>query len=372
MASPGTPALASTTWGQTVEHWGAYAVGGAPFDTLLRPEPLSLPAPIAEIGTNNSAQYALLTNGTVWAWGTGGDGQLGDGETSNSFSAAVQVRFPGGVRIASIATDVSPFSSGLAIDTTGHAWGWGINQGGEFCLHNKKEYLTPVELPFSNVTALAGAANHATYDAGGTLYSCGQNDFGDLGDGATASSTTPVKVAGLNGAEVTTLVAAMANTGALLANGDYYDWGLNRGGQVGNGTTAQADIPYRVPLPTGVTQVTQGGSYPTNGQTMVLLSGGALYAWGTNGSYQLGTGTQGNKTRPVEITPPPGVTYTTVACGGSTCYGITPAGAVYAWGQNNYGQVGDGSTTTAKHPVQVATGIAGISATAHDVAVATG
>jgi alpha-tubulin suppressor-like RCC1 family protein len=372
VAGAGNPALATTTWGETAEHWGAYAIGGAPFDTQLSPAMLALPAPVAEIGTNNSTQYALLTDGTVWAWGTGGDGQLGDGETANSFSTAVQVRFPGGVKIASIATDVSPFSSALAIDTTGHAWGWGRNQGGEFCLHNKKEYLTPVELPFSHVTTLAGAANHATYDAGGTLYSCGQNEHGALGDGTTVSSTTPVKVAGLNGADVTTLVAAWANTGAVLANGDYYDWGYNRGGQVGNGTTAQVNSPYRVPLPAGVTQASQGGSFPTNGQTIVLLSSGALYAWGSDGSYQLGNGTQGNKTVPVKITPPSGVTYTAVACGGSTCYGIAQSGAVYAWGQNNYGQVGDGSTTTAKHPVEVTTGAAGISATAHDVAVLMG
>jgi alpha-tubulin suppressor-like RCC1 family protein len=372
VASPASPALATTTAGPTIEHWGAYGTGGKPYDTQLSPVALTLPAPVAEIGSSNSTQYALLTNGTVWAWGMGTDGELGDGGTVNSFTAAVQVQFPAGVTIASIATDVSPYNSALAIDTTGHAWGWGINAGGEFCLGNKEEYLTPVELPFSHVTTLAGAADHATYDADGTIYSCGTNQYGELGDGSTKSSTTPVKVTGLNGADVNELVASWGDTGALLSSGDYYDWGYNGGGQVGDATTTNADVPYLVPLPAAVTQPAQGGSVASNGQTIVLLSGGVVYAWGNGEYYQLGNGVKGNQTSPVKITPPSGVSYATVASGGSTCYGISKSGGVWAWGQNANGQVGNGTTKTAEKPVKVATGGTGISATARDVAVSTG
>jgi alpha-tubulin suppressor-like RCC1 family protein len=355
--------------GTTIEHWGVYNSHGKQIGYSLLPVVLTLPAPVAEIGSSNSTQYALLTNGAVYAWGQGGDGQLGNGGTSNSITP-VKVQFPAGVKIATIATDVSPFDSALAIDTTGHAWGWGLNAGGEFCLGNTSEHLTPVRLPFSDVRTLAGGANHASYDAGGTVYSCGSNKYGELGDGTTKSSTTPVRVRGLDGALVTKLVAAWGDTGALLSGGDYYDWGYNAAGQVGNGTTAPAEEPYLVPLHAAVTVAAQGGSAADNGQTIVLLSNGSLHAWGNGMYYQLGNHARGNQDYPVKISAPPGVTFTALASGGSTCYGVSTSGAVWAWGNNSSGQVGDGTTTTmAKHPVQVATGATGISATDEDVAV---
>lgn len=86
-------------------------------------------------------------------------------------------------------------------------------------------YLTPVELPFSGVTALAGASNHALYDAAGAVWACGQDVAGDLGDGSQRSTTTPVRVALPSSQPVTRLVASFANSGALLASGQYYDWG---------------------------------------------------------------------------------------------------------------------------------------------------
>jgi alpha-tubulin suppressor-like RCC1 family protein len=147
------------------------------------------------------------------------------------------VRFPPGVKIASIPTDVMPYDSALAVDTAGRAWGWGDNGGGELCQGNRRAYRTPVWLPLDHVTALAGASNHAVYDAAGTVYACGQNVAGDLGGGSTRSSTTPVRVAGLNGWRVTRLVAAFANSGALLADGAYFDWGYDAHGQLGDRRT---------------------------------------------------------------------------------------------------------------------------------------
>jgi alpha-tubulin suppressor-like RCC1 family protein len=104
----------------------------------------------------------------------------------------------------------------------------------------------------------------------------------------------------------------------------------------------------------------------------VLLSTGALYAWGDDSVYQLGDGKTSNETSPELITPPAGVTYKTVATGGSTSYGITAGGDVYAWGGNAVGQVGNGTTTTAQAPVQVLTGQSLVSATADDVVTSPG
>jgi alpha-tubulin suppressor-like RCC1 family protein len=367
----GGPALAQGTQGTAIEHWGAYGSNAKPHDTHMSPVQLTLPGPVTQIGSSNSTQYALLANGQVWAWGLGGDGQLGDGGTSNSYTRPVQVRFPAGVTIASIPTDVDPYNSAFAVDTTGHVWAWGDNVGGEFCLGNANKHMTPVELPLSHVTTLAGGLNHATYDAGGTIYSCGNNANGALGDGSTNSSSRPVKVTGLDGALVTTLVASWGDTGALLSNGAYYDWGYNNGGQVGNGNTAPATVPYQVPLDAPVRQVAQGGSFDSNGQTLALLAGGSLWAWGNGQYYQLGNGVQGNEESPTQITPLTGVNYVALASGGGTCYAITNSGDVWAWGYNADGEVGNGTTTTAKKPVKVATDATQVSATSRDVVIAT-
>jgi alpha-tubulin suppressor-like RCC1 family protein len=364
----GTPPAATGT----IEHWGIFAGDGDQFDKKLSPAPLTLPGAVAQVSSSNDAQYALLTNGTVYAWGQGSDGELGDGKTVDSFTKAEKVTFPAGVKIAFLPVDVMPFDSAFAVDTTGHVWAWGLNQGSEFCQGAATKELTPVELSLTGVTTLAGASDHATYDSDGTVYSCGINTYGELGNGTTKSSKTPVKVSGLDGADVTTLVASFGDTGALLDNGTYYDWGENNSGQVGNRTTTNAEVPVKVTLPATVRQAAQGGSLATNGQTIALLANGALYAWGSDSSYQLGDGKTANETSPELIAPPTGVTYQTLASGGGTSYGITADGGVYAWGNNKAGEVGNGTTTNAPVPVLVESGQSLISATADDVVTSPG
>ena len=292
------------------------------------PASLSLPGSVAEVATSNSSQYALLTNGSVYAWGLGNAGQLGDGATKNSFTKPVKVHFPAGVKIASLPIDVMPFDTALAVDTKGHVWGWGDNQGGELCLGNHNKHLTPVRLPFSHVTAVAGAFDHALYDASGQVWACGLNSLGELGDGSTKPSWMPVKVKGLGpSAHVVFLVAAFANSGALLADGKYLDWGTNGEGQLGIGTQNKpSDVPVMVHLPTRVRQVSQGGSAPGNGQTLVLLTNGDLYAWGADRNGQLGDGKTATQSSPKLITPPSAVTYRALATSGGTSYGISTTG----------------------------------------------
>lgn len=233
-------------------------------------------------------------------------GELGDGRRQDSFAKPVRVRFPPGVTIASIPVDAMPYDTGLAVDSHGHVWGWGNNGGGELCLGTKTAYLTPVELPLPRVTALAGASNYALYDSGGTVYACGQNVSGDLGDGSRRSSATPVRVAGLGSSPAVRLVASFANSCALLSDGQYCDWGYNSQGQLGDGHPGRpSDVPVLVHLPHPVIQVAQGGSWWNNGQTLAMLAGGSLWAWGDNWAGQLGNGTRRMQPAPVRVHPPP-------------------------------------------------------------------
>jgi alpha-tubulin suppressor-like RCC1 family protein len=368
------PAAARVEPGRA-EHWGAFFGDniGADSNLTLRPFPLRFEAPVREVGTSNSTQYALLDDGTLWAWGQGTNGQLGNGARQNSFSAPVRVRFPAGVKIASIPPDAMPYDTGLAVDTHGNAWGWGFNKKGELCLGDARSSDAPRELPLrAPVTSLAGADNHAVYDADGTVYSCGSNYGGVLGDGHMngPGSHSPVRVDRLRGTEVTTLVSAYDNAGALLADGTYYDWGYDAAGQLGNSTVNQpSDLPVQVPLPGPVTQVAQGGSAAGNGQTLVMLANGSLYAWGNDTSSQLGDGGTANEPSPVRFAAPAGVVYATLASGGATSYAISAFGAVYAWGDGTRGQIGNGDRQTVRKPALVETGAATISSTAADVVV---
>jgi alpha-tubulin suppressor-like RCC1 family protein len=367
-------ASAGTTQRCTVRGWGMLT-GGKPFPRRLSPTSVSIPDsfPVVQVGSSNSTEYALLADGTLWAWGVGTHGQLGDGADRNSLSTPVRVKFPAGVSVAYIPVNSMPFNTGLAVDTTGHAWGWGLNGAGDLCLGFRQSFSVPVRLPFADVTALAGASNHAVYDAGGVLYSCGDDKAGALGAGAGAPSQSfsPIRVKKLSGSGVIALVSAFENAGALLASGQYYDWGLNTAGQLGDGGTRHSPVPVRVSLPgfSPVVQAAQGGSLFDNGQTLVKLADGTVYGWGDNSYQQLDPNGPSAQLTPRRIHVPAGLTYATLATGGSTSYAITSSHDVYAWGQNDHGQVGDGTTQDARRPVRVTSSASVISATAKNVVV---
>jgi alpha-tubulin suppressor-like RCC1 family protein len=302
-----------------------------------------------------------MTDGTVWAWGAGQRGQLGDGETTNTLRP-VRVRFPTGVKIAFLA-DVSPYDTELAVDTAGQAWGWGFNSKGQLCDGGTHLATTPVKLPFSRVTALTGAGDHALYVSNGTLYACGGNGHGDLGVGTTTPSQVPVVVP-LSG--VTSVTSSWRTSGALVG-GTYYSWGYNALGAVGDGSTTDAPTPRQIVLPAAVTSVRLGGGGPRNGQTLALLSNGTLWAWGADSYGQLGDGGGTFVTSPKEISTP--VPYVSVESCGETSYGIDASGNLWAWGSNRHHQLGNGTTTTQFAPVVLAKEVRAVSATAGAVEI---
>jgi alpha-tubulin suppressor-like RCC1 family protein len=332
-----------------------------------------VPGTIVQISGSDRDMYALTSVGTVWAWGGEAHGALGNGTTGSGFeNTPVQVQFPVGVSIASLPSPM-PQMTGMAIDTNRNVWGWGDGGDGDLCsttTNSKVPNMISSPMLRGDVTLATGQNNHALYyTSTGRVYACGANSSGQLGDGTFTSSVSPVRVIGLPREKVTSLQSAWEDSGALMADGSYWDWGFNAAGQLGDGSTLASDVPVHVSLPAAVDAVSQGGSVASNGQTVVILSDGSAYAWGSDRAGQLGIGfDQISEPLPLLVAVPGGTTFVSVASGGSSEYAIDSTGDVWAWGKNTEGQLGIGSTEHQEFPVSVGIKASQIVSIAWDVA----
>ncbi len=152
------------------------------------------------------------------------------------------------------------------------------------------------------ITVLAAPPASATTTE---LYSWGYNPDGELGNGSTTNATTPVKVSLPAGVTATAAAAGGDHSLAIGSDGKLYAWGNNSEGQLGNGTTVSSSTPVVVSMPAGVTAtaVAAGQSH-----SVTLGSNGAVYDWGDNSEEELGNGTDYNSSTPVKVTLPAGVT----------------------------------------------------------------
>lgn len=260
-------------------------------------------------------------------------GQLGNGKYANSPTAAVRVTFPSGVTIAHLANPM-PYNTGLAVDTKGNLWVWGYDRFGEACdAHGP--YSRPTEVAsLKDVIFATGAGDHGTFDEGGHLVSCGGNKDDDLGDGETTPSTSPrpVTIAASGTGRIVELTSSWANAGVLYSNGEFFDWGYNADGELGNGSMTNSDRPVHVPG--DWTYVSEGGSRPSNGQSLAISRSGTIWGWGDDRWGQLCDGRSAKVTTP-KVLPIKG---TSVSSGGYSTYHIDN-GDLYGCGNNRYGQV---------------------------------
>jgi alpha-tubulin suppressor-like RCC1 family protein len=344
--------------------------------TRVVPTPVSdIKGTVSQVATSNSTGYALTRSGAVYAWGTGSEGELGNGTTTEIAKHAVRVHFPSGVRIAKLPNPM-PYNGAMAIDTRGDVWAWGNDEAREFCQPTGMDIDIPVRVPLSHVTLAAGAWRHAIYDAGAKVLSCGLSDHGQLGNvtvGLRSDTGDPVAVQGLPSGPVKALTSAFGNAGALMADGAYYDWGINSAGQLGDGTFTQRSTAVRVVLPGRVSQVFQGGSFPNNGQTMAILANRQLWVWGANASGQLGDGATTDRARPMQLEKSSRGRFVAVSSGGASDYAIGRSRELWAWGQNSESELGDGSSDQmSKRPVNDSLQVTQVSATARNAAALAG
>ncbi len=151
------------------------------------------------------------------------------------------------------------------------------------------------------------------------------------------------------------LSAALGGANPAIAatpSGGVYAWGDNSNGQLGNGTTTNSSTPVVITLAPAVTAATAVAAGQDH--SLAVGSDGKVYAWGFNGDGQLGTGTTTDSHTPVLVNPPTGLTATAIAAGGFHSLAIGSDGNAYAWGSNLYGQLGNGTTADSHTPVAIA------------------
>ena len=363
------PALASTStpllgWGGN----GAGQVGDA--TTKMRSQPVAVTtgaATFTQIASGLRFSLALTADGQLMAWGDNSLGQLGLGTASAGSRVPVAVAMPDGAAVVAMAAGPS---HALAVTALGDVYGWGQNDHGETGTGPVSPYVAtpkPVSMPAGvTATAVAGGEGYSlALTSAGAVLVWGLNGHGQFGNGTTDKnviSTSPVFVS-LPPGTVVTAIGAGDHSEALTSAGQVLSWGDNGGCQLGNGlvNAVGSPVPVSVLLPAGTTATAIADN---TGHSFAVLSDGRVVGWGIDSAGQLGDGTTVRcRATPAFVQLPAGAQAVSLAAGGLDGFALTADGAIYAWGANSNGRLGDG--TTINRPVPVAVALpAGVTATA--------
>jgi alpha-tubulin suppressor-like RCC1 family protein len=323
---------------------------------LVLAQPAMATSTASAVSTGNYHACALTSAGGVQCWGWNADGQLGNGTTTDSLTPVDVTGLSSGVVAISAGEDFT-----CALTTAGGVKCWGYNGSGELGNGTNTSSSTPVDvsgLSSGAVAISAGPSAACALTSAGGVQCWGYNGYGVLGDGTTNDSSTPVKVSGLSSGVVAIDLNSYGHACALTSGGAVKCWGWNRDGQLGDGTTTDSSTPVDViGLPSGVVAISVGGEH-----TCALTSAGAVWCWGDNEwAGQLGDGTTTDSSTPVAVIGLPSAVSAISLGGYYTCV-VTTAGAAKCWGSNTYGQLGDGTDIDRLTPVDVSGLSSGVSA----------
>ena len=341
LAAHWTPASRNSGWSISPDKGSQ--LGREPA-TITPPDSASRGIRFSQISgaANGSFSLAVGSDGNAYAWGLNGSGQLGDGTTTERH-APVRVKTPDRKTYPDLPADFTylQVSAGsnhsLALGSDGNAYAWGYNYYGQLGDGTTTERHAPVrvktpdrktypDLPedFTYVQVSAGGAHSLAVGSDGNVYAWGYNTYGQLGDGTGSNRYAPVRVKTPDRSTYPDLPkdftylqisAGVYHSLALGSDGNAYAWGLNGSGQLGNGTSSSRNAPVRVKtpdrstypdLPKDFTYLQVSAGYQ---HSLALGSDGNVYAWGDNGSGRLGDGTGSNRYAPVRVKTPDRKTY---------------------------------------------------------------
>ena len=293
--------------------------------------------------TNDYDTTANVTNGQLWAWGSNGGGRLGDGTATDRCSP---------VREISSSTDWCDMSAGndhtAAIKTSGQIWAWGSNGQGRLGDGTTTTRCSPVR-EISSATdwcgVSAGTVHTAAIKTSGQIWVWGFNGSGRLGDGTVSTRCSPVREIS-SSTDWCSVSAGRSHTAAIKTSGQIWTWGCN-GGQLGDGTTTNRCSPVReFCSASDWCSVSAGGSHTT-----AIKTPGQLWSWGCNGCGRLGDGTTTTRCSPVREFCS-ATDWCCVSAGSYHTAAVKTSGQIWVWGNNVYGRLGDGTATSRCSPVR--------------------
>lgn len=328
-----------------------------------------------------------LKDGTAYAWGHNSSGQLGTGPVSGTGTDSdvpVKVHGAGDVGFLTDVLTVAAggnFSLALVSDgagdgvpNDGDVYAWGDNFQGQLGNNSPASSNVPVQVHGAGdvgfltdvVAVAAGSAHGLAVKSDGTVWAWGYDGFGQLGDSASHAgnlSRTPVQVEGVGGSGFLTGVSSVAGGGlhslALKSDGTVYAWGYNGTGGLGNGGGPDSTTPVQVKGEGGSGSLSSVTDIAAGGEHSLAIKDGTVYAWGLNNFRQLGDDTSVfQRNAPVKVKGEGGVGFLTgatdVAAGAHhSLAAVSANGTVWAWGRNDLNSLGDGTSTTPRPtPVQ--------------------
>ena len=355
-----------------------------------------------QVSAGASHSLAVGSDGNVYAWGYNGNGRLGDGTSSYSRSAPVMVKTPDRSTYPDLPADFTyvQVSAGndfsLALGSDGNAYAWGYNSQGQLgdgttsynaqktpVRVNTPDRKTYPDLPkdFTYLQVSAGASYSLALGSDGNAYAWGYNGDGQLGDGTSSSRNAPVRVKTPDRktypdlpADFTYLQVSAGADHSLAIGSDGYAWawGCNLYGSLGNNTGGSYNpslVPVRVRDPANPTDTSKGlqAAQVSAGYHLSLAVGsdGNAWAWGYNQYGQLGNNSYSNSYVPVRVRDPAspgdasqGLQAAQVSGGYHYSLAVGSDGNAWAWGYNGYGRLGDGSTDSKSAPVPVSFNLA--------------
>lgn len=296
---------------------------------------------------------AVRTDGDAYCWG---DGFLGSGETTSSESLTpVRVEAPQGVEMAVVRAGGFYMSCGLS--TVGDAYCWGNARAGGLGNSTTVESAVPVRVEAPGGTTFADIQVAFTHACGltpaGSVYCWGSGTGGALGNGEDAHSPLPVAVTLPQGVQFTAITTGTSSTCGLSTNGDVYCWGIDYFGEMGTGSAGNQSLPVQVALPANASITGLAGGTAGFHHCAIAADAG-MYCWGRNPDGQFGSGETGGENRlPVRVEAPAGEQITSIGRGFEFTCLTTASGSAYCAGKNADGQLGDGTQANSAAMVQV-------------------